>query len=194
MGQELTSADGYTGYLLDQEIDQGTCIGINRSWSGNNNKCFKTAEERCKANGSNYIYENALCKVKINEGVILEGALCHSYNPSVNTCSNLTFTDHSICTGYGNGSGLCKDSLFDNSLCISNGFYGACSNSTFSNDSVCYAREEVWYAYGCASATYNDSSCCCGGSSCPNAYRCSETRCQAVEEQVTAALAEPYPH
>ena len=32
-GQELTSADGYTGYLLDQEIDQGTCQNASRSWS-----------------------------------------------------------------------------------------------------------------------------------------------------------------
>ena len=51
MGQELTSADGYTGYLLDRSIDKATCDGVSRSWSKSKTKCYKTTADRCEALG-----------------------------------------------------------------------------------------------------------------------------------------------
>ncbi|MBR3632002.1 MAG: hypothetical protein IKN49_02925, partial [Elusimicrobiaceae bacterium] len=54
-GQELTSANGYTGYLLDQEIDQTTCGFASKSWSTSKTKCYKDTASRCQALGVDVI-------------------------------------------------------------------------------------------------------------------------------------------
>ena len=46
-GQELNTVEGYTSYLLDQEIDQGICGDAGRSWSTTKTKCYKDTTSRC---------------------------------------------------------------------------------------------------------------------------------------------------
>ena len=176
MGQELNATEGYTRYLLDQSIDSTTCGQASLVWSNNKTTCYKSAEERCTANGATYA--DGECKTTGNiTGKVLEGTVCKG--GFHNHCKDATFTDQSVCIPGGTHyNESCSGSTFDNSICLARGDYGRnCGNDTsFTNGSVCYAFAD-YSGWGCGRASYDETSCCCGGASCPAKYRCPESRC-----------------
>ncbi|MBR3631587.1 MAG: prepilin-type N-terminal cleavage/methylation domain-containing protein [Elusimicrobiaceae bacterium] len=205
IGQDLTSAEGYTAYLLDQAIDKATCDHVGRAFSQKNGTCYRTDQERCSALAMPYqangIYGNStpFCGYGASSNVeVNEGGICKGY--IYNSCNNSSFKDGGVCwdmakagctnSSFANGAvcitkneSSCANNTFDNAICVTTSFYGGC-DSTFTNGSVCYAGESTYYRYGCAGVSYNDNACCCGGASCPNEHRCSSARCAEVEAQV----------
>ncbi|MBR3632048.1 MAG: pilin [Elusimicrobiaceae bacterium] len=170
-GQELTSADGYVGYLLDQEIDQGTCQNASRSWSTSKTKCYKTTAERCEALGMGVVasmddqcgYENIT-----NQTVGVEG-----------TCISTVWggCDRSKVSGgviwcNGNSTNCGNSSTVTNGgVCVDNGVSNVnCYNVQFTNGSICYENS----GNGCIASTYDSTSCCCGKHCPSNAPKCSD--------------------
>ncbi|MBR3632196.1 MAG: pilin [Elusimicrobiaceae bacterium] len=197
-GQDLTSADGYTAYLLDQEIDKATCDHVSRTWSNKNTKCFRTEEDRCKANGMPY--SNGFCGyqhtsgIEENKLVIEEGGTClgdehyganNCNHVSVKTdglcqttrdkgCNDSEFAPGSSCiTGIEHGYYSCQNGNFDAAICT--GGYESCTG-TFANGSVCTAKS----AHAC-SGTFSSGSICIGdgGYSCHGATFKEGSKCIA---------------
>ncbi|MBR3631997.1 MAG: prepilin-type N-terminal cleavage/methylation domain-containing protein [Elusimicrobiaceae bacterium] len=185
MGQELTSADGYTGYLLDQAVDESTCQTANRSWSSSQTKCYKDTATRCQALGMNDIsgtanmtdqcgYTNELNRKEIGE----EG-IC--YANSKWGCFKSTVTEGGICIGEGSDLEQCGESILNGGTCIAKGWnctgvdinegglckaigLGGCSanwekRTVINNGGVCEVDVSNG-AYGCTSVIVNDGGKC----------------------------------
>ena len=155
MGQELTSSDGYTGYLLDQEIDKATCDHASRSWSTSKTKCYKTTADRCEALGLGVV-------AGMNEQCgYVDGA-------------EKTIGSEGICMGSKNAG--CHRSKFENGgACVSDVKWGCLGNS-YTNGSICYGD---WNDCGTTHPnyinSYDETSCCCaknGTSGCGSAPTC----------------------
>ncbi|MBR3632236.1 MAG: prepilin-type N-terminal cleavage/methylation domain-containing protein [Elusimicrobiaceae bacterium] len=180
MGQDLTSADGYTAYLLDQEIDKATCGDASRVWSNKQTKCYKTNEERCKANGmdsctfsGNGTEENRLV---VEEGgncyggwtcnylQVNEGGECtvrnYGGNQYVSGCQNSIFNSGSKCTSLATPGGDGCTGKFYGATCEGNA--STCSGE-FHDNSICIAGG----AHACM-GTFDSGSVCNGdhGYSC----------------------------
>ena len=101
-GQELTSADGYTGYLLDQSIDKATCDNASRSWSTSKTKCYKDTATRCTDLGMGVIasmddqcgYENG-----VSGQVVGAEGICIATGG--NSCNGVIVKDGGKCQGQG---------------------------------------------------------------------------------------------
>ncbi|MBR3632475.1 MAG: pilin [Elusimicrobiaceae bacterium] len=176
MGQDLTSADGYTAYLLDQEIDKATCDHVSRTWSKKNTKCFKTEEDRCKANGMPYtngvcgytntknvtIEEDGICRANqgggCNNAVINEGGVCQvSGTGSAGGCQYSTINAGGECKGSWNDRACFYSTVNEGGVCN-----GSCEYSQINKGGVC--------KNGCSNVIVNEggiceSNCwnCCGG-------------------------------
>ena len=197
MGQELTSADGYTGYLLDQAIDGGTCENAGRSWSSSKNTCYVDTATRCAALNMSVLNIEGYSDVcgyprpslpyhttvaVAPEGVCYNcgyvsmpsGGVCLSDAASYSTCVYSTIQGAVVC----DSTGYCGySSTFDGGVCIGNG--GGCTYATFKNDSVCFANASG----SCGSAgNYQDTSCCCGDY-CSGKPTCSAARCTEAKAQ-----------
>ncbi|MBR3632604.1 MAG: pilin [Elusimicrobiaceae bacterium] len=199
MGQELTSADGYTGYLLDQEIDKATCDNASRSWSTSKTKCYKDDQTRCDALNMNYLgdgqcgFDDEAGRGQVigAEGVcyghtrdrgcayaqIKEGGAC-IVTDDRGSCASISVTGGTaICV---KGSG-CSYSTFDNGICVAAN-HMSCQRNKFINGSICYAPNGGWAACGgtanydsatAAATFYDDTSCCCGAG-CGTAPKCAD--------------------
>ncbi|MBR3632827.1 MAG: prepilin-type N-terminal cleavage/methylation domain-containing protein [Elusimicrobiaceae bacterium] len=172
MGQELTSQDGYTGYLLDQDIDKATCDNANRSWSTSKTKCYKDTATKCDNLGSAAIVGTDLCGVKNGSGIFGDETVCLADMEWGCQGNGVSFTG-GTCVGLVGGLHTCSNTTFTNgSICVSNtrGQWGdgACFQSQFTNGSICYANVSGacgthWQDGQSGKATsYDETSCCCG--------------------------------
>ncbi|MBR3632016.1 MAG: prepilin-type N-terminal cleavage/methylation domain-containing protein [Elusimicrobiaceae bacterium] len=171
-GEELsTTEDGYTQYLLDQAVDKATCDGVSRVWSNKQTQCYKTNEERCKANGMPY--KDGFCGYNGNVGtennrlVIEEGAKCVG---QWGGCAYLDVKEGGECSDKGGGGGCnnsiynpgsicrgqCNNSVFDGAIHYSNRAYGD-GEKTYKNESKCIAQYD---SSSCTSGTYTSGSQC----------------------------------
>ncbi len=206
-GQELTSIDGYTGYLLDQEITQATCKDASRSWSTSKTKCYKDTATRCTDLGMGVVasmddqcgYENE------NNKKIGSEEICFT---ETNSCMGLTIENGGACIVTGGARYGCRDPLKINSggICISINTVvtptsaGAscgssrttvdegiviCNNntdcgwhSTYQNGSICVGNGT---ASGCNYATFTDDSICYanGTNSCNSSFDSTSCCCGA---------------
>ncbi|MBR3632597.1 MAG: hypothetical protein IKN49_06035, partial [Elusimicrobiaceae bacterium] len=162
MGQDLTSADGYTGYLLDQEIDKATCDNASRSWSTSRTKCYKTTEERCTDLGMGVIsgqenqcgYENLTGKTIGAEGILIcsQGWACGG--SVVKDGASCVPTDHHGCVNV----------IVENGgSCVANVFAG-CELARIKDGGKCIAN---YPSLACNAASYSGTGCC-EGEYCPS--------------------------
>ena len=208
MGQELTSADGYTGYLLDQSIDKATCDNANRSWSTSKTKCYQDTATRCSDLGvpvlENEDYSDQCGFVGHNvgaegaciddasarqciamawgQGVVEEGGVCIGQR-SKDSYQNIESCYSMTIKGAAicNGKENCGySSTFDGGVCVANPSSSGltCMYATYKNGSVCFANS----ANSCGASSYKDTSCCCGNY-CGNSPACSEDRCAEAKAQ-----------
>ncbi|MBR3632295.1 MAG: pilin [Elusimicrobiaceae bacterium] len=176
MGQELTSSDGYTAYLLDQEIDKATCDNASRSWSTSKTKCYRTTTDRCEALGmpvlasegdvcgytntssSNLTIKEGMCIATGNNGcshITFDGneSSCETRD-SFDNCRYGNFKNGAQCTATAQWG--CMDSHYaSESTCTANGPDG-CRNSTFSSGAVCEANISTT----CYGSTFNEGASC----------------------------------
>ncbi len=199
MGQELTSADGYNGYLLDQDIDKATCDEVNRKWSTSKTKCYKTQDEKCQAVGGNVINDEMCGYQNATSGIIIENEqVCIATKSACNVsikpggiCLSSSGSGTSSCQGNIQGIVICngeeaycgRNSTYDGGVCVTNNSTGnswrICGASTFKNGAICYGRHGGSWG-SCSEGNYQDTSCCCG--SCGSAPRCAATQCEQLEK------------
>ncbi|MBR3632239.1 MAG: pilin [Elusimicrobiaceae bacterium] len=190
-GEELTTTDSYTAYLLDQEVDYALCDSVNRSWSTSKSKCYKDTSSRCAAldvpvlsagedtcgylgkNGSSYdnkfdIGSEGVC-IGTNSWScnmdIFDNGTCWPENYHA-SCMQNEYKNNSTCQG--NASAACIDSQFySGSICQGN-TATACSRSGFHDGSVCIANVEgtcTYRDYATSVSTFDSGAMCVGNAS-----------------------------
>ena len=197
--------DGYTTYVLEGTGNGNlakTYYNINEITLAEGDKCIsgnkETGQWKDKCNDLR-VTNGSSCEVSHGQGCkrseFSNHSSCISGEGNMKGCIESSFTGESSCSAFYNSS--CQQDVFDNSTCEGIGS-GACSKSTFSNKSICYAKgtggnsgsrncgtdstydnstcyNQSTSMYGCGKATYNNGSECysnenggCGGGSAFN--------------------------
>ena len=175
-GQDLTSADGYTGYLLDQDITKEICGNASRSWSSSKTKCYKSDTERCTAlgnmgvlsegqcgfaNGSSRVVEaegvcvsteNTFGNASCNNSVIKKGGECRT-SPNKVGCVYLTVEEGGSCISYGDDT--CSRSTYKGGTAMCNGA-GYCGLWSTFDGGICVGNG----IRNCVGSTFKNGAVC----------------------------------
>ncbi|MBR3631715.1 MAG: prepilin-type N-terminal cleavage/methylation domain-containing protein [Elusimicrobiaceae bacterium] len=189
-GQYVMSVDGgYTAYLLDQEIDEGTCKHAEQSWSSSKTKCYRTNAARCEALGSDDLgnkqcgYTNQHGKEIGAESVCraTSGGYANNYDVGCNS-SIVSNGGECIADAFGgchhaeiNQGGKCVGNHQDgcNYITVNAGgiceasVMAGCSHMTVNSGGKCISNAY----YGCYDVTYVGTGCC-EGQNCPSDHKC----------------------
>ena len=155
-GEELGDTDdGYTRYLLHDEVDKPTCDGLSRSWSSSKTKCYKDDPTRCDALGVNHIGDGQ-CGYKDDQNqTVGEEMKCDG--SGYGGCNGSIIENGGLCEG--NHQNSCQNSIInDGGVCLSTGqgHHGACAGSIINDGGVCIGLAQD----GCAGSTVNTGGTC----------------------------------
>ena len=147
--------EGFTSYLLDQEIDEKTCKAANLSWSSVASKCFQTEEERCVGQGMSIQPSGKCGYTNTKNQVIGDGEFC--IGTAYHGCNNSIINDGGTCEG-GHKQSCLNTTINSGGTClgINEGHHGACANATINDGGFCIAEGQD----NCMGSVVNEGGTC----------------------------------